>query len=538
VQGSGRLVEALELNPPDQEGALNRRTGLIFRNVAANYAGTVSILLMAFFLTPFLVNRLGNLQFGLWAIIGGVMAYGGLLDLGVSTAVVKYVGEHSDLDDVPGVEKVIHNSLAVYLAIGAAVLVFTGAATLVVPLVFPIPEELVGTSMILVAITGGSLAVNFPLGMYNGVLLGLQRHHVVNAADILWGVGTTAGAVIVVGGGGGLIGLALVYLVGNTLGQMIRIGYLLIKHPEVRWLRVRFDRVTSGKIFSFSIWAFLLRLASTLRSRTDEIVVGASLSVAAVTPYFVGLRLGDSLSRLTSQVSAALFPYGSRLDALEDREGLRHMYLTATRSNLAIAMPMALFLWIQAPRFIEAWMGPGFEQSTLPARLLILAVMCHVYVAVGHTFLKSINRHQAMASWSMVEVLANLALSLILVRFYGLAGVAAGTLIPALAYNLGFVLPHASSRLGARVLTVVRQSVVPQVPALTVSAVVMLVAANLPGDPGLFRLIGEAAAAGLTYWAVYYFLGAGPEERALARRVVGGLMPDRKAPPTQDDRAQ
>ncbi len=503
----------------------------------ANYAGTISILMMAFFLTPFLVNRLGNVQFGLWAIIGGVMAYGGLFDLGVSSAVVKYVGEHTDLDDVPGVEKVIHSSFAVYMAIGAAVLVFTGVAAVVVPLIFPIPPELVGTSMTLVAITGGSLALNFPLGMYNGVLLGLQRHHVVNAADILWGVGTTAGAVVVVAAGGGLVGLALVYLAGNTLGQAIRIGYLVIKHPEVRWLRIRFDRAASGKIFNFSIWAFLLRLAVTLRSRTDEIVVGASLSVAAVTPYFVGMRLSDALDRLTGQLTTALFPYGSRLDALEDREGLRHMYMTAGRSNLAIAMPMALFMWIQAPRFIEAWMGPGFEQSTLTARLLILAVMCQVFVAVGHTSLKSINRHQAIASWSMVEVLANLALSLILVRFYGLAGVAAGTLIPAVAYNLGFVLPHASRRLGVRVRTVVRRSVVPQIPALIVSIIVMMTAAYLPGDPGLLRLIGEAAAAGLAYWAVYYLVGAGPEERALARRVVRGLLPGRKAPPSEDAQA-
>jgi len=500
----------------------------------ANYAGTISILLMAFFLTPFLVSRLGNVQFGLWAIIGGVMAYGSLFDLGVSAAVVKYVGEHSDLDDVPGVEKVIQSSLAVYLAIGAAVLVFTGVASVLVPLIFPIPPELVGTSVTLVLISGGSLALNFPLGMYNGVLLGLQRHHVAGAAEILWGVGTTVGAVVVVSAGGGLIGLALVYLAGNTLAQMIRIAYLIIKHPEVRWLRVRFDRSTSSKIFNFSFWAFLLRFASTLRSRTDEIVVGASLSVAAVTPYFVGLRLSDALGRLTSQVSAALFPYGSRLDALEDREGLRHMYITATRANLAIAMPMALFLWIQAPRFIEAWMGPGFGQSTLTARLLIAAVMCQVYVALGHTFLKSINRHQAIAAWSMAEVLANLALSLILVRSYGLAGVAIGTLVPAVVYNLGFVLPHASRRLGVRLSILLRRTVVPQVPALTASAIVMLIAAYLPGDPGLLRLIGEAATAGLTYWAVYYLAGSGPEERALVRRVSGRLIRVRAAPPSEE----
>lgn len=498
-------------------------TRLVVRNVLANYTGTIIILIVAFFLTPFLVSRLGRDLFGLWALIGGVMAYGSMLDLGMDSAVVKYVGEHTDLEDVPCVERVVHTALAVYLGIGLAVLVFTAAAAAVFPLLFPLPPELVGTSRTLVIIAGTSLALNFPLGMYNGVLHGLQHQHIVMIADIVWGVSTALGAVIVIASGGGVIGLALVYLAGNTLGQGIRIGYLLVRHPHVRWLRIRLDAQQGRTLFNFSFWSFLLRLASTLRLKTDEIVIGASLSVGAVTPYYVGMRLSEMLDRLTSQLSTALFPFGSRLDALHNRERLRTLFVSASRWNLAIAAPMALFLGLQAPRFLEAWMGQGYSKSAVVAQLLIVATMCSVYVSVGYTFLKSLGRHQLVARWAVIEALTNLALSLILVRVWGMTGVAVGTAIPALLYNFGIVLPQASRHLQVPMVHVLRASMVVQFPAVALTGLVIVLGGMIPGDTTLARLLLEAAVAGAVYWTTYYVSGADQEEKRLVRSIASGL---------------
>lgn len=514
-------------NPPNQpEETISTRqsdSGRVARNVLANYAGTAVMLIVAFLLTPFLVSRLGHQLFGLWVLIGGVMAYGSMLDLGMDSAVVKYVSEHTDLDDIPSLERIVQTSLAVYLGIGAAVLLFTAAATFIFPLVFRVPTELVGASRALLMIAGVSLALNFPLGMYNGVLLGLQRHHVVMVADIAWASFTALGAVVVISAGGGVVGLALVYLSGSTLGQAVRIGYLMTRHPDIRWVRIRLDTSQGRKLFSFSLWSLMLRVSTVLRLKTDEMVIGASLSLGSVTPYYVGMRLSEMLSRLTGQLTTALFPFGSRLDALHDRTRLSELFVAATRWNLAIAAPMALFLGIQAPRFLEAWMGPGFSSSAAVARLLISAAMCSAYMAVGYTFLKSTGQHQAIARWSLVEALVNLGLSVILVRKWGVTGVAAGTAIPAVLFNFGFVLPHACRRLGVPVSRLLRGSLVPQLPAAAGAVAVSLALALVPGGPSLVRLLAEAVATGATYWTMYYLLGAHVQERLLLRRFVSGL---------------
>jgi O-antigen/teichoic acid export membrane protein len=56
-------------------------------NILANWGTFASVALLNFFLSPYIVHHLGNSQYGLWAIIGSVLCYLGLLDLGVRSAV-------------------------------------------------------------------------------------------------------------------------------------------------------------------------------------------------------------------------------------------------------------------------------------------------------------------------------------------------------------------------------------------------------------------------------------------------------------------
>jgi O-antigen/teichoic acid export membrane protein len=61
------------------------------RNVITNWAGTFSSMLIAFFLSPFVVHHLGATSYGIWILIMSVTGYLGLLDLGVRGTVPRYI---------------------------------------------------------------------------------------------------------------------------------------------------------------------------------------------------------------------------------------------------------------------------------------------------------------------------------------------------------------------------------------------------------------------------------------------------------------
>ena len=66
---------------PEDDAALRRG---VVRSTASNLASRLVMLGTWFFLTPFMVHRLGGSQYGLWALVGSISAYGLLLDLGIT----------------------------------------------------------------------------------------------------------------------------------------------------------------------------------------------------------------------------------------------------------------------------------------------------------------------------------------------------------------------------------------------------------------------------------------------------------------------
>src|SRR5450755_2807636 len=63
------------------------RARVIVQNVLSNWLALAVTTVVGFFLSPFVVHRLGNLAYGVWVIIGSLVSYMGLLDLGLRGAV-------------------------------------------------------------------------------------------------------------------------------------------------------------------------------------------------------------------------------------------------------------------------------------------------------------------------------------------------------------------------------------------------------------------------------------------------------------------
>ena len=94
--------------------------------------------------------------------------------------------------------------------------------------------------------------------------------------------------------------------------------------------------------------------------------------------------------------------------------------------------------------------GAGFESGAVP--LYVLALTGIVLVGQGPlgNILLGTGRHRLVAFVSLGEAIANLALSVILVRRFGMLGVAIGTAVPIAIANLFILLPPPAARSGSR----------------------------------------------------------------------------------------
>ena len=121
-------------------------------NTVSNYVGQLVSLASWFFLTPFILNQVGDTDFGLWMLVSSVMAVGRLLDAGIADAVTKYVAEYRATGQVEQAHDLVATALQFYTVIGAAIVGIGAALAPVFPALFKIPSERHSTAIWLASV--------------------------------------------------------------------------------------------------------------------------------------------------------------------------------------------------------------------------------------------------------------------------------------------------------------------------------------------------------------------------------------------------
>ena len=284
---------------------------------------------------------------------------------------------------------------------------------------------------------GLSFAIYMSIGVFGGVLSALNRYDLYTLVMLTQLALRVIGVIAVLSTGHGIVAIACCELFAATVGNILFVYVARRIYPN---LKVRFSKPSREilrKIWSYSAYVFLLMVAMQLVYQTDNLVVGAFVSASAVTFY----SIGNSLCRYTQQLVAAMTttftPAASTFDAVGDTTRLRALYYNGTRATMAFSLPILVTLIIRGGNFITLWMGAQYA----PTSAIVLAILATALIfALQNTPASSIafgvEKHKTVAMWAVGEAIANFTLSIVLARFFGLYGVAIGTLVPSLFVNL------------------------------------------------------------------------------------------------------
>jgi O-antigen/teichoic acid export membrane protein len=485
---------------------------------STNLAGKIIRLATWFLLTPFILRELGPVEYSIWVLVGSLAGYGSLLDLGLGSAIVKYVAQHIARDERPEARRMLSTVLWLYIVLGLVALL---AALLVAPLFpgfFAIPTEYHDLAVVVVILTGISLAIELPATAAPSVLLGLQRYDVSNVISTISTLVSAAATVIVLTLGGGLIGMVALNIPVALATQAVSLIAIHWVEPELRFRLTGASRKLVRSIFSYSLFSFGFQVAGLLQLKTDEIVVGRFLPVQSVGPYAIGRRASDFVLIVTDQFLRVLLPLASQFDAVDDQARLKGLYLTATRLAIALSLPVGAALIVLAEPFIVAWVGPEYLLAAPVLVVLALAQIVGLAQWPAGAILQGIARHRWLAISALATGVANLFLSIVLVQRMGPVGVAFGTLIPTTIEALAIVLPYSTRVLGISIREVVVRSFVPALLPGIPSILVTVAAREILHPSSLFTVGLNAAVGVATYGVLYAAYGAGPLERDLMRR--------------------
>ena len=421
-----------------RSSGLELRVRHIARNVLFNWIGTISNLAVGFFLAPFIIHRLGNVAYGVWVLAVGVVAYLGLLDLGMQSAVLRFVSKGHTQNDHQGASEAISAALWVRLQISALILLLSAGLAAVFPLLFnKVPAELARDAREAVFLIGVTTAITMSVGVVAGVLSALNRYDLQNYLTTVQTAVRVIGVVAVLRTGHGIVAIAVCELIAVLVYNALLVWVAHRLYPQLQILLNKPKRETLKRIWTYSSYAFLTTIAIQLIYQTDTIVVGKSVSIAAVTYYAIAGSICSYTMLAINSMGATFVPAASTYEAAGDSNSLLLLYKNGTRATLAVSLPILITLMVRGRSFIGLWMGPQYSHSSGTVLIILCSALLFAFAnRTAQAIAFGVEKHKMSAIWSIGEGVTNLALSIVLARRYGIYGVAIGTMVPSLIVHL------------------------------------------------------------------------------------------------------
>ena len=491
----------------------------LLRSTASNFIGRFISLGTWFLLTPFILARLDSTLYGLWVLVGSVMAYGSLLDFGISGAITKYVAEYRAREQFDDAQHLVGTALVTYLTLGLLVVLLSIAFAPLFPRIFNIPPENHSTARWLVILSGLGIGVAIPGNSTTAILRGLQRFDLLNLIGIISTLLLAIVTVIVLLLGGGVIHVAAVGIAVNFVMLIPTVWLIHRIAPDLRFGFVGASRRMFRILTSFSSSIFMLHIGGQLETKTDEIVIGAFLPVSTVTPYNLARKLSTLPQMLTEQFLTLLLPLASKLHAENDHARLRSLYIISTRLSLAIFLPVGVCLVFLARPFLTVWVGAAFAGYVPLVLILSLASLIDTSTWPAGSVLQGMGLPRFSGIMSIISGLSNLALSIILVKKIGVMGVALGTLIPTFIVCVGFVHPYVIRMIGVPLGEVLKKVIMPALIPLVPAALGIYLLGQMLALTSILPILLVGAGGSLIYLAVYLRMEANEFERAILRNV-------------------
>ena len=448
-------------------------------NAVSNWAVLGLNILTGLFLTPLIIYYLDDKGYGIWTLVCSFIGYYGLMNMGVSSAIHRFIARDSARGDTESLNRVASTALAVFLVTGLVAILLSVLLAGVLASFFHVADDSRQAFVHLVWLVGAASAVGFPVEVLGAIVLAREHYVALNVANvvrILIRVGVT---VFLLKTGWGLVGVGLAPLAALLVFGVMTCGLYRRYAGDIRLSLTFADRGTLRKLITYGGLTTIITMASLLRTELDSVVIGRMIGLAEVGYYGIAALIIRYIMRLIVSMTGVLTPRFASLDGAAQHDKLQRLFLKSCRVTSLLTFFVCIQAYLFGERFIDLWVrNPDYAVAVPVLHLLLICWSAGLCQNSGVGLMFALNRHGAYAVLCLCEAAANVIISVLLAKRFGVVGVAVGTLIPMMAAGM-IVQPILISRIAKMKLRRYAAAILPGM-AIAAVSVGLIHVLNLP----------------------------------------------------------
>lgn len=415
------------------------------RNLIAGLASSIWIALIGLAVVPFYLKYLGIEAYGLIGFFVTTQAVMSLLDLGMAPTISREVARCSATGILEEAGKLLHTLAVVYWAMAAAI-------ALLILVLSPfiagywlqskqLSPQTINHSVVLMGLV---IASRWPLGLYQGALIGAQRITVSSVINMVMATFGGLGAVVV-----------LVF-VSPTIEAFfiwqICIGFVsaLIMRAAAwrivgRASRNRFDVDRLKSVWRFTAGLSGIAVSAAIFTQQDKLILSKTLGLEGFGQYMLATVVVSSLYMIITPIYNVIYPKLSALVASGDTVSIKDTYRFGTRVFTPILFSTAMVLVISSEVILLIWTDDlSIAKNVAPViSLLAIGSALHGVMFFPYALQLSYGNVRLPLMTNAILMIVAIPINIFMSIYYGaLGGAMAWLILHVLYFFLGTWITH------------------------------------------------------------------------------------------------
>ena len=354
---------------------------VIILNTAFTYLRTILAALVGLFTARWVLNSLGESDYGLYGLVGSILIFITFLNNVLAGSVARYFAYTIGKKDEEELNKWFNASILIHIVV-PLFLIIIGLVfgTIAIRYWFNIENTKVDTACVVFYISIVSAGVTMMLAPFKGLLLAKQDIRVQSIIEM----------------GQSIIHLLLMFVLTLISSSQLLLIYSLMMagetvlfngitaakakkmYSEIQFKRFRWQDIKPyvQEILVFSSWKSLVGFGNICYTQGQAIVLNFFFGTKINAAYSVASNLSAQSSSISSAMMMAITPEITTREGAGSHDAMVSLSLKASKYSVWLMSIIAIPLFIEVDNLLELWLKnpPGYANILCQAILISMIV--------------------------------------------------------------------------------------------------------------------------------------------------------------------
>lgn len=391
--------------------------------------------------TPVMIRLLGQSEFGLYSLIGSLVAYLSVLDMGLGNTIVRYVSKNRAVGDKKSESELNGLFLTVYSVIGLITLIVGSILYFNIENMFgsTLSLDQIERAKIMMILLIFNIAISFPLSVFASLMQAYERFVFLRVFNIISVLLKPVIALPFLFMGYGAVTLVVTATIVNIACLLTNV-YYCFKYLDIHFRKGHFEKAFLYEIYGYAFFIFLNAIMDKIYWGTGQFILGIVSGTIQVAIYAIAMQFMNMYMQFSNAISGVLLPKVTMMVANgATGKDLTSLMIKIGRLQYIVIGYILVMFFLVGKEFIYLWAGENYLSAYPMILILMVGLLIALIQNAGIAILQAMNLNRyRMTAYTIVAVI-NIFTSVVLAKIYGGLGCAISTAV-ALLISTGLIM--------------------------------------------------------------------------------------------------